>query len=294
MLLENQKILEEKLTSFVKKYNTTVDEVIGMSEIEDEIIKRAKKLDLLAAAIAYIYSQKEKLNLKIKDIAKMFNVSASSVSQKAKSIIDVPKYYLVDGKIEFIDKPRSYVKDEYYDFLDSKENENIKKSINILEKIIKKDPNFFDPYISLSEYYSLNNESQKAEEIILKGYSKAVQLITKDGKFPERLEWGWFENRHIIRMIFHYGMLLWEKGKKEEAIRIFNKLLEMNPNDNIGARYAIAGILEGFCCMGEMEEKFASKYGFIDALKQEKWFEKVIKKHPKYFDWWLKEVGEMD
>jgi len=294
MLLENQKILEEKLESFAKKYNTTVDEVMGMSEVEDETIKRAKNLDLLAAAIAYIYSQKRRLDLKVKDIAKMFNVSASSISQKAKSIIDVPRYYLIDGKIEFVDKPRYYVKDEYYDFLDSKDSENIKKSIKILEKMIQKDPNFFDPYISLAEYYYMDNEAKKAEEIILKGYSKAIQLITKDGKFPERLEWGWIENRHIIRIIFHYGMLLWEKGKKEEAIKVFNRLLEMNLNDNIGARYAIAGILEEFCCMKEMEEKFASKYGFIDAVKQEEWFRKVIKKYPKYFDWWLKEVGEID
>lgn len=289
----NYEILNIKFKNFAKEYNTDVDDILKVIEIDEIIIKNAKNLDVLATAIAYLYSQKKNLNLKLKDIAKNFNVKSSSVSQKASAIRNQNREFF-DGKYIFVDKNRYKVQQKYYDFLESKESEDIKKSIKILKSLIKMDPNFFDTYITLAEYYYLNGDISKAEEVITEGYVRAMKLVMKGIYFPDELDWLWFENRHIIRMIFHYGMLLWEKGKKENAIEIFTKLLKSNIKDNIGARYAIAGILDGFEAMEEMEEKFASKYGFIDAIKQEEWFKKVVKKYPEYFDWWLKAIEEYE
>ena len=290
---DNYEILSVKLKNFAKEQNSDIEEILKVIDIDRIIIENAKNLDVLAAAIVYLYSQKKNLNLKLKDIAKQFNASYSSVSQKASSIRNQCKNFF-EGKYIFVDKSRYKVQEKYYDFLESKESEDIKKSIKFLQHLIEMDPNFFDSYITLSEYYYLNGEIEKAEEIIIEGYIRAMKKVMKGTHFPDELDWLWLENRHIIRMIFNYGILLWEKGKKQEAISVFTRLLKSNIKDNIGARYAIAGILDGFESMEEMEEKFASKYGFIDAIKQEEWFEKVVKKYPEYFDWWLKAIEEYE
>jgi len=287
----NYETLNIKLKNFAKEYNTNVDEILKVIDIDEMIIKNAKNLDVLAAAIAYLYSQKKNLNLRLKDISTEFNAKYSSVSQKASAIRNQNQEFF-EGKYAFVDRNRYKVQQKYYDFLESKESEDIKKSIKILKSLIKMDPNFFDTYITLAKNYYLNGDISKAEEVITKGYVRAMKLVMKGIHFPDELDWLWLENRHIIRMIFHYGMLLWEKGKKEQAIDIFTKLLKSNIKDNIGARYAIAGILDGFESMREMEEKFASQYGFIDAIKQEEWFEKIATKYPEYFDWWLKAIEE--
>ena len=95
------------------------------------------------------------------------------------------------------------------------------------------------------------------------------------------------ENRHIIRMIFQYAMLVWEIGEKEEALRIFQQLLGSNHNDNIGARYAIVALLEGMPSMQAYEDKFMSKDGYMDAREVEEWFDKASKKHMSEIGWWF-------
>lgn len=53
------------------------------------------------------------------------------------------------------------------------------------------------------------------------------------------------------------------------------ELLKSNHNDNIGARYSIVAILEGFDSQEEYEEQFASGNGMtLEYMAQEEWFEK--------------------
>jgi tetratricopeptide (TPR) repeat protein len=186
---------------------------------------------------------------------------------------------------EFIDIDRYEAQESYYDFIESS-NQNLTNGIKTLKDMIKKDPDFFDLYITLSERYYAKRKPVEAYEIIKKGYGRAMKLIINKGRFPDKLRW-FIENRHIIRMIFNYAMLMWESNNKDEALSIFAQLLASNPNDNIGARYAIVALLEGMGSMGEYERKFASKDGYLDGIKVEKWFEKVVKKYPSELGWWF-------
>ncbi len=190
---------------------------------------------------------------------------------------------------EFIDIDRYEVHESYFDFIESNE-ENLTNGITALKDIIKKDPDFFDPYITLSDHYYAKRKPVEAYGIIKTGYGRAMKLIINKGRFPDKLSWMFTENRHIIRMIFNYAMLTWETNNKDEALSIFTQLLASNPNDNIGARYAIVAMLEGMKSMDEYERKFGSKDGYIDAIKVEKWFEKAAKKYPNEIGWWF----EMD
>jgi hypothetical protein len=114
---------------------------------------------------------------------------------------------------------------------------------------------------------------------MLKGYQNAIELIEKNGKFPDILRWGFIENRHIIRVIFNFATLLWLADKKDDALEILLKLYKSNPDDNVGARYSILAILEGFESQEHLEEEFDSGDGYVDWQKQEEWF---VKNHKKY------------
>lgn len=299
MLNNNYEDVKIKLEEFATKYLDDKRELLKLLDTLHENshkVKDSKKIELLAASIAYIYLKQQKLNgrggITTKDVGAFFGVKPASISGK---VMDI-EFYLNGEKIDirshesyaFYDTDRYKVNQMYWDFLNSKDKDS-SKNIKSLKKIIKKDPYFFDSYISLHEYYYANNDLENAAKILNTGYGKAMDLVLKNGRFPDELEWGYIENRHIIRMIFHFGMFLWEIEEKEDALEVFMQLLKSNVNDNIGARYAIVAMLEGFESMGEYEEKFMSGFG-LDAMAVEEWFNEASKKHKKVIGWWFDEV----
>ncbi len=83
---------------------------------------------------------------------------------------------------------------------------------------------------------------------------------------------------------------MWELGEKNEALRILQQLLTSNPNDNIGARYAIVALLEGYESYEAWEEQFVVEGGYgLDAIAVDEWFNKHAKKYPQEIGWWFEE-----
>jgi tetratricopeptide (TPR) repeat protein len=263
---------------------------------EPQKIVDAKNLELLASALIYIYLKENGLSgrggITAKDLAEYFTLKASSVTAK---VMDLEFY--IDGlkmkvkhhqEYEFIDIDRFKVNEMYWVFLESMESEDINKSIKALKKMIKTDPDFFDAYITLHEYYLYDKEPKKALDILTKGYERAMDLVLDRGQFPDKLSWLFMENRHIIRMIFNYATTMWVVANKKEALRLFNLLLKSNPDDNIGARYSIVALLEGYESQNHFDEEFENDDGSsLDGMAIHKWFEKHAKKHQKEIGWWL-------
>lgn len=63
--------------------------------------------------------------------------------------------------------------------------------------------------------------------------------------FDGVLEWGHVDNRSFLRCLHGYGLCLWRLGRTEEAVRVFNRMLWMNPSDNQGVRFLIQDIEAG-------------------------------------------------
>lgn len=145
------------------------------------------------------------------------------------------------------------------------------------EELIGKDPYFLESYLLLSEIYEMEGRFEEAQEILRKAYTRAIELL--GGNFPERLEWRYPTNRHIINALVGWGTFLWEIGKLEEALGILKEVYRMNPTDEPGVRFYILAILEG---MGfeEFEQTF-SKEGEYDLKELEDWFERKSKDHPE-------------
>lgn len=189
---------------------------------------------------------------------------------------------------EFVDIDHKIV-DEYYDLCDkynSKSNKKILKGK--LQKLIEKDPDYFDTYIMLYNILQNEGKNKNAEDILNTAYEKAIKKITdKKGNWPDILEWHWLENRHIIRTILNKAIDLWIKNDTEQSLDLFRKLLKTNPGDNVGARDFILAIKMNMS-FNEFEKKF-NKGGFYDSDLMD-WFDENYKKYPDEFDWWEKAV----
>ncbi len=181
---------------------------------------------------------------------------------------------------EFIDINRP-VAMKYYDILDKYDGRNSKNTISALKKLIKEDPFFLDSYNLLLEVYDDLGDSTNYTSVVVEAGKKGLDLILdKKGDWPSLLEWGFLENRHIIRAILNLGMYFWQKGEDGEALDIFRNLLRSNLNDNIGARDFILAIRSGMSYQ-KFHKKF-DKGGYFDNDLTE-WFAQESKKFPDEF-----------
>lgn len=188
---------------------------------------------------------------------------------------------------EFIDKDHDVIY-EYFDLSDLELSST--KKIKALIKIIKTDAYFFDPYISLAETFEEQGLKVKSNSIINEGFKKCMDLILdKKGKWPDKLEWGWIENRHVIRIILNKGIKDWNIGKVDDALFLFKMLLKVNPNDNVGAREFVLAIKMNMT-FDDYENKF-NKGGYYGTESWE-WFDKNYKKFPEEFSAWSELMEE--
>lgn len=71
------------------------------------------------------------------------------------------------------------------------------------------------------------------------------KTLKKFPKWPEEMLWGHIENRAYMRALQYRADIYWDEGKNDQAIKLFRLLLKLNPNDNQGVRYEIAGLYAG-------------------------------------------------
>ena len=69
--------------------------------------------------------------------------------------------------------------------------------------------------------------------------------LSLGGGFEGVLAWGDLDNRPFLRCMHGYGLCLWRLGRADEAERVFNRMLWLNPSDNQGARFLFAQVRAG-------------------------------------------------
>ena len=190
---------------------------------------------------------------------------------------------------EYVDTDHE-VMNAYYNLRKKYTGRNAKSIKKQLKNLIEKDPDFLDSYTFYHTILFSEHKIEEAEKVLNEAYKRAVALITdENGEWPDVLEWGWVENRHIIRAILNKAVLSWGNNDIECALDLFRKLLRTNPGDNPGVRFYILAIRMGISF--EKFEKQFSRDGFYhtDLLD---WFEENYPKFPDEFDWWEKAVEE--
>jgi len=192
---------------------------------------------------------------------------------------------------EYIDRDHE-VMDAYYDLRENYTGRNAHSAKKQLKNLIEKDPDFLDSYTFLHQILFRENKTKEAKKVLNEAYERAINIITdENGNWPDVLEWGWLENRHIIRAILNKGVLSWGSNDTECALDLFRNLLRTNPGDNPGVRFYILAIRMGMS-FKKFEKRF-NRGGFYHTDLFD-WFEENYRKFQDEFGWWEKAVEEYE
>lgn len=179
---------------------------------------------------------------------------------------------------DFLEKPRDVMND-YYDLLESDHN------TGDMRALIKADPDFYDSYLYIANDLREFGEIEEAQKLENEAFEMAKKRIeNKDGNWPDKMPWGWLENRHVIRALMRGADNLWVENKTDEALDIYKKLLHSNLNDNIGARYAIVGLRTGLSYDEYMKQVWPESTMPADHI--DKWFRKNAPKFANDLQEW--------
>lgn len=111
------------------------------------------------------------------------------------------------------------------------------KRKELAEKALQLYPNSPDGYTILAEF---EFNPLKKEQLLLTGMNIGLKELGL-GFFAKNKGhfWGIVRTRPFMRAQYHYAVFLLESGRMEEAIKQFEELLELNPNDHQGVRYEL-------------------------------------------------------
>jgi tetratricopeptide (TPR) repeat protein len=72
----------------------------------------------------------------------------------------------------------------------------------------------------------------------IRHYEAGVRIgeLSLSQGFEGLLRWGHVDNRPFLRCMHGYGLCCWRLGRFEEAERVFDRMLWLNPSDNQGVR----------------------------------------------------------
>jgi len=78
----------------------------------------------------------------------------------------------------------------------------------------------------------------------IRHYEVGVRIgeLSLGAEFDGLLPWGCLDNRPFLRCMHGYGMCLWRLGRFEDAERVFEHMLWLNPADNQGERFNLRAV----------------------------------------------------
>lgn len=122
------------------------------------------------------------------------------------------------------------------------ETESSRKRVQLAKKALKVSPDCADAYVLLAEESA--RSLQEAKDLYEKGVQAGERALGKE-TFEEEAGhfWDILETRPYMRARQGLAVCLWELGEHEEAIEHCREMLDLNPNDNQGIRYELAGWL---------------------------------------------------
>jgi tetratricopeptide (TPR) repeat protein len=102
-----------------------------------------------------------------------------------------------------------------------------------------------------------NQEFDHSPRQATRHYEAGVRIgeLSFGARFEGVLPWGLVDNRPFLRCLHGYGLCLWRLGRREEAIRVFERMLWLNPSDNQGARFLLEDARRGLSWEEQQREE---------------------------------------
>jgi len=164
--------------------------------------------------------------------------------------------------------------------MDAMNEGNSKVAIALLDEALQLDPSSVQAHHGLSAVYREIGNMARYREHTIKAYDETRK---KFKKWPKELPWYDIDNREYHRSVFFRAGLHIEDGEIELGIDLYRQLLSMNPDDNLGVRYYVAGLYAGKS-MSEIEKKWQ------EANEKQKWnvMEKMVEVENRKHHFWKK------
>jgi len=86
--------------------------------------------------------------------------------------------------------------------------------------------------------------------------------------FDGVLPWSSLYNRPFLRCLHGFGLCLWRLGRVDEAVRVFERILALNPNDNQGARFCWYDVRAGLTWEAAQERDELAEAQQAEAANQ--------------------------
>ncbi|MCD6359045.1 MAG: tetratricopeptide repeat protein [Dehalococcoidia bacterium] len=117
------------------------------------------------------------------------------------------------------------------------EEGNLGEAKRIFRAVLAQMPDHLDAIhhlaLVLSEQSLFDEARDLWEQTVRIGHKAFPQDFEIGGNL---LEWGWLRNRPFLRCLHGLALARYENGETEEALKLFQELLSLNPNDNQGVR----------------------------------------------------------
>jgi len=127
--------------------------------------------------------------------------------------------------------------DEFHAGCELYEKGDIGEAERIFRVVLAQMPDHLDALHHLALVLSERNQLDEARDLWEQAVRIGRKAFPKDFKpGKDRLEWGWLENRPFLRCLHGLALVRYEDEELEEALRLFQELLSLNPNDNQGVR----------------------------------------------------------
>ncbi len=285
--------VEKLIISFSERNLTKEEEEICL-HIWKKLTRKQKlditrtRSDIWAAALIWSFCRanfKYEEGITLEVLCNFFNNKKSTVGNKAGEIVKILKidYFShefstrkiqeqnplnllapttdTDDEIQFLkevnaisrepDPKRRQAEETLDDGLDILEQGDEETAGRLFFKSIEIDPTYADGYNHLANIAWRKGDWQQAEGL----YRKALSLAASEVKdVPRGAFWGVLESRPYMRALDGLGLTAWKQGRLEEAKGIFERILKLNSNDNLGVRYLIGPIYHQ---MGNLDQAAA-------------------------------------
>lgn len=177
--------------------------------------------------------------------------------------------------------------DLYYDAMELLEAgtfKNAMEAAEILETAYQLEPENVEIQVGFVHAYGVLCIHGSAHAHIEQAYRLTQEVFPQ---WPKRLEWGFLENRAYLRAIHYKADLLCDQERPKEGLELRRLLLKLNPNDNQGIRYLVAGHYAGM-----IDEEVRSL--FDEGNEKQDWskLEELLKTQNNKHHFWELPEGE--
>jgi tetratricopeptide (TPR) repeat protein len=206
--------------------------------------------------------------VKIKSIAKRAQLQKrhSVIGQRGEVMLELSR--VAPHEWEFV-YPAIYddLMNGFHKGCETYEEGNLDEAERILRAVLTQMPDHLDAIHHLALVLSERGLLAEARDLWEQTSRIGHKAFPQDFELGrDRLQWGWLQNRPFLRCLHGLALARYQDGEIGEALRLFQELLTLNPNDNQGVR-AIA--VQALFKLGRFEDSLEITKQYPDDVMPE-------------------------